>query len=477
MAQRTGLGSGEAAALAIALVLGLRAAPGRAQGAELRPLERPAAPAPAPQPDRFELVAESHTYLQLFQRALLPGANGAIVTTDTAAPLTEYLSARADAIDAPWQKDGLDLQFAAWGQLWPTSSDYERPFDGDVQSANVRLRLGNVWLRLGRQQEAGGAARFSRFDGAGLGAQLGRGTFLTAYGGAVVLPRWNARTGYHHLGKAESDLTSYEDVDLDRTQHWLAGAKLAYRDENYGGTLSFHEQHATGGVAHRNLGLDVGGRLAKPAWLGAKALYEVDGQRWAEVRGWLDLDPHELVHASIEGLRTEPSAFLSRQSVLSVFSTSGYEELGGFVSVDALTWLRLEGSGFLEFYDEGEPGARGEAAARFALSKRGGAFTRFSYQRVIIGENGYQALRASLAGPLLRRLAGTLEAYAYFYDEPIQGYSESAVFAGTLSYEALDNLSLLWGASLARSPYASLDAQTMLRASFTFDAKPRERAW
>jgi hypothetical protein len=465
-----------ASALALALGLSLVAAPAHAQQAEVRPLERLPSDVPPPV-DRFELVAESQTYLQLFQRALQPGANGAIVTTDTAAPLTEYLSARADAIDAPWQKDGVDLQFAAWGQLWPTSSDYERPFDGDVQSANVRLRLGDVSLRLGRQQEAGGAARFARFDGAALGARIARGLDFSAYGGAAVLPRWNNRPGYHQLGKAEDDLVQYGEHDLDRTEHWLAGAKLAYREEGYTGALSFHEQHESGGVSHRTLGLDLGGQLAKPAWLGAKALFEVEGQRWAELRAWLDLEPHPLVHASIEGLRIEPGAFLSRQSVLSVFSTSGYEEVGTFVSVDARTWLRLEGSGFLEFYDEGRPGARGEAAARFAWSKRSPGFARLGYTRVMIGENGYNALRASVSSPLVRRLAGTLEAYAYFYDQPIQGYSTSSVYAGTLSYQALDQLSLLWGASLARSPYASLDAQTLLRASYTFDAKPRERAW
>jgi len=35
----------------------------------------------------------------------------------------------------------------------------------------------------------------------------------------------------------------------------------------------------------------------------------------------------------------------------------------------------------------------------------------------------------------------------------------------------------MWTASLAQSPYAALDAQTMLRATYQFDApsKPRQR--
>jgi hypothetical protein len=47
--------------------------------------------------------------------------------------------------------------------------------------------------------------------------------------------------------------------------------------------------------------------------------------------------------------------------------------------------------------------------------------------------------------------------------------------AGTLSYRVWAPFEVLWSGSLARSPYAELDAQTMLRASYRFDAFPRAR--
>jgi hypothetical protein len=43
------------------------------------------------------------------------------------------------------------------------------------------------------------------------------------------------------------------------------------------------------------------------------------------------------------------------------------------------------------------------------------------------------------------------------------------VYAATLAYRALDSLELLWGGSVAHSPYAALDAQTLVRASWDFD--------
>jgi hypothetical protein len=98
---------------------------------------------------------------------------------------------------------------------------------------------------------------------------------------------------------------------------------------------------------------------------------------------------------------------------------------------------------------------------------------RLSYTRVAAPGNGYHSLRTSLSRRLPRHLTGTLEAYGYFYDNPIRSYDTSYVYAGTLSYDAGTRLSLLWGASVMRSPYASLDAQTLVRASYAFDFPAR----
>ena len=93
-------------------------------------------------PDRFSVSAHSETYVQLYRRALVPGQNGQVVPTEQAVPIHEYLFANARDVDTPWQKDSIGLEFAAWGRIWPTDSSIERPFDGDVQTANIRLEAG-----------------------------------------------------------------------------------------------------------------------------------------------------------------------------------------------------------------------------------------------------------------------------------------------------------------------------------------------
>ena len=421
--------------------------------------------------DRYSLSVKSETYLQFFQRALLPGPNGALVSDETALPLSEYVFADARDIDSPWHDDSIDVEVAAWGRLWPTSSNLEPLFDGDVQTASLRYHAGPAWVRLGRQQVVGGAARFARFDGVTLGATQALGLFAEGYAGLSVLPRWNQRPGYHHLGALEDDLLRESDDTLDRSSHWLAGGRLGYAIPRVHGSLSFHRQDAEG-LEQQNLGADVGAQPLDELALGASALLELDSQRFADVRLFVDATPVRMLDLGASFSRAEPALLLSRQSVLSVFTTDGYEELGGTFVLRALEFLRFEGNGYLQFYAGTGPGARGELAARLASGRAYPMFVRVAYARVIAPENGYQSVRVSFSKKLSREIGSTLEAYGYFYDESVLGYRASSVYAGTLSYQVSDPFQLLWGASVAHSPYAALDAQTLLRASYQFDQPP-----
>ena len=425
--------------------------------------------------DRFELAARSETYLQFFQRALLPGPNGAIVEEETALPIHEYLFVNARGADTPWDEDSVDLEFGAWGRLWPTSSSYERPFDGDVQTASVRYDGGPAWVRLGRQQVSGGAARFARFDGAIVGARDSLGFFAEGYGGYGVLPRWNGQPGYHHLGSAEGEILKDTGPPEERGTNWLAGGRVGYTIPRFSGSLSFHEQHETGGLAQRGLGLDLGAQPVNSTSLGARALFELDSLRFANVRAWGDITPVRPLDIGVEFGRVEPALLLSRQSVLSVFTTDGYEEVGGTFALRPARWLRFEGNGYVQGYDGTGPGARGELATRFATGRLLPLVARVAYARVIAPENGYHSVRLSLSREFSRHLGGTLEAYGYFYDEAIRGYETSSVYAATLTCRWLDPLELLWGGSLASSPYAAFDAQTLLRAVYHFDTPSARR--
>ena len=437
----------------------------------------PPASSPAPaQTDRFELSARSETYAALFRRALSPGPAGSLVETSTALPLSQYVFLGARNLDTSWRKDSVDLELAAWTRFWPTSSTHEQPVEGDVQTASVTYRQDGALVRFGRQQFVGGAARFTRFDGALLGMDLGAGFSAQAYGGLTVLPRWDSRPGYHHLGSGADALLRDPEAyqQPDRSGHWLAGGRLGFSSPRFSASGSFHEQRRHGELSHRNLGLDARANIDDLLVFSGSAILDADSRRLADSRLWADLRPWEPLGLSIEYLHTHPALWLSRQSVLSVFTTDRFDEIGTMATLRALKGLTLEGSGFLTLYDDNRPGARSEGTVRWLADAR--TVLRVSYVRLLAPSNGYHSLRTSLSRHLPWQTSATLEAYAYFYDHLLLGYRSSSVYAGTLAYEPGISWRFLWGASLARTPYAALDAQTLLRVVYDFGYSNRAGA-
>lgn len=425
--------------------------------------------------DRYEIWAQSETHLQLFRRALLPGPNGAIVSRQTVAPLHQYIRVNARHVDIGSHEDSLDVELAAWGRLWLGEREDEPAVDGDVQIANARYLHGPLSLRIGRQVVAGGAARYARFDGAAVEAEIGDVASALAYGGFTVLPRWDARHGYAYLGAAaDSDLRHPEVLAaLDRESHWLAGGRLGFSPvASARAGVSFHEQRALHGLARRNLGVDARAELG-PASLAGSAVMELSERELADARVWVDAALTRALDASIEYLHMEPSLFLSRQSVLSVFGSDGYHEVGGTLIARASEGLTFDAGAWAELYDDDEPGARAELSTKTALGPNRRTLLMLTYGRLEAPDNGYHSLRASAARRFDAQLSATLEAYYYWYDEAIRGYRSSSVYAATMTYQATEDLGLLWGASLARSAYASHDAQTQVRLTYAFDFTSR----
>jgi hypothetical protein len=425
-----------------------------------------------PETDRYSLWVHGETHAELFRRALLPGAYGAIATTETLLPVYEYVELAARDLNIAKRRTGVDMELGAWwrGELGATSS--ERPTDGDVQTANVGYHHGPLCLRLGRQHVAGGAARFARFDGLATDVELGSGFEARVYAGLTVLPRWNQRPGFTYLGAAADSSLKDPAVSSgtrERGDYWLGGARLGWTARNVRAGLSLHEQHEAGGVSRRTLTLDSSLELSRTLAAGASASAELSAERISEARAWLDAAPAPELDLALEWLHTEPALFLSRQSVLSVFSAADYDEGGARAVLRASGQISVEGGAWAELYSGSRPGARAECSLRVLANRARTTLIRLTYARVLTPDNGYHSLRSALTERLLNRLSGTLEAYAYFYDRAIHAYRASTVYSGTLEYRPSGALSVLLGASLLRSPFANLDAQTQVRLAYDFD--------
>lgn len=420
--------------------------------------------------DRFTVSARSQSYVQLFRRALLPGPGGALIESETLAPFYEYVSVRAKRLDLPWSVDSADIEMAGWVRGLPIGGRLDPEVDGDVQTAFVTLRHRSLEARFGRQQVVGGAARFTRFDGLLVGVDSAAGLSGRAYAGFAVLPRWNERPYYLHLGSAADSLVRDASVtdELQRQRYWLGGAALAYRARAFDVSTSFHEQREDDVLARRSLGLDAHARLSSIVSVGGSGVLDVDSARMADGRAWLDLAGAAPLSLTFEYLHTEPALWLSRQSVLSVFSTSRFDEAGGAAALRFGRGSALEAAAFATLYDDHRPGARTDTTLRLSVGSRTGV--RLGYRRVLAADNGYHAVRASLQQRLTSSLVGVLDSYQYLYDRDVAGYGASSVYAGSVTYASSESWSLLWGASLSRTPYAALEAQTLARLELTWDA-------
>lgn len=428
--------------------------------------------------DEYVLTLHGETHAQLFRRAPLPGPAGALVASESTLPIQQTVLIRADDLDTAFDRDSVDIELGAWAAVVPIGARADRPGDGDVQTAWISYRRGPVSLRLGRQHVAGGAARYSRFDGADLEGNLGSGFTAVAYGGTTVLPRWNARPGYHVLGGDAIDLLD-EPGALSRpgrSGHWLAGGRVEWLYGGYAANVSFHEQHEMTGLSRRTAGADGRAELGADTRAGGHVLFELDAGRASDARLWVGAVPADTLDVEGELRHVEPALLLSRQSVLSVFSTEGYDEAGVLASWRALPRLTVDGAAYVYLYGEGRPGGRSEIGGRVTAGRERRTVVRLNHTRLQGPGGGYHALRAALSLPLTWTLTGTLDSYAYLYDELIRGYRTSTLHVATVSHSVRRGIDAMAFASAARSPYAALDAQIGLRLSMDFDLTRRMRA-
>jgi hypothetical protein len=413
--------------------------------------------------DRFDLDVRTATYLRFFQRALLPGPAGAQVTTDTLVPVYQYASLRATDLDTRWGKDALDVEVSAWGGATMGDASAERRVDGDLTVANVRHRFGPGYVRIGRQIIVGGAARFAPFDGVSAGAETSFGLGADAYAGFTVLPLWSQRPGYAQLGSAADTLLRSPDTIAppSRAGTWLAGARGYYVLGSRGSVgVGLHEQRENSDLAHRNVGVDVRMTPADPVTIGVQGVVDGDHWRLADGRAWVDVYPIEKLSLSAQYLRADPALFLSRQSVLGVFATDSFDEIGGSATVKPNRQLALGGDLFTQRFASGDRGARANLHGRVT---RGPVTVQLVAGRVADVVTGYWSERASIRWTALTAVALTLEQYVYLYDHTIRGISVSTVEAATAEWQANRSLRLLLSGSVVRSPYAALDTQALVR--------------
>jgi len=431
----------------------------------------------------YRVSVSSKTYVRLFQRRFLSGTAIA-PEEETLVPIYEYASLRVDDMDAPWQKRGISMRLSAWGMLDTMDVTDGNRLSGDLTAANVRSDFGPGYVTLGRQVATGAAARFTRFDGITTGLRLQSGFAVDAYTGFAVKPRFGSRPEYVLLGsRADSMLRNPGALpSVSESQYWVGGGRLSYASYEKGSIgASIHDERDRGEAGRRWAALDASLHPASFVTLGGQTALDMrtfdnSKPRLADARAFADLRILRPLNATLDFMRTDPSAFLSGRSVLSVFSLDTFTEAGGELSWRALRELTLAASAHHQWFADDTSGNRFGGAVRGTFGPARALTTQVRYQRVTEPVSGYHSVRGSVAYQLPLPVVVTAEVYQYYYDNAIRDVKSSTVGSGTVEYAKPGTpWRLMLGGFVARTPYATLDTQGIARLSYDFEVPSSRR--
>ena len=429
----------------------------------------------------YRVSISSKTYVRMFQRKFL---SGGLVSPEeeTLVPIYEYASLRIDDVDSPWQKRGVSMRLSAWGMLDTMDVGDGNRVSGDLTAANVRSEVGPAYVTLGRQVAAGAAARFTRFDGVTTGIRLQNGIAADAYTGFVVKPRFGSRPEYVLLGSGADSLLRNPTAlpSVSESQYWTGGGRLSYSSFNKGSIgASIHDERDRGETGRRWAALDASLHPVSFLSLGGQTAldmrtFENSKPRLADARAFADVEILRPLNATFDFMRTDPSAFLSGRSVLSVFSLDTFTEAGGELSWRAIRQLTLAASAHHQWFADDTAGNRFGGAVRGTFGH--GLTAQARYQRVTEPVSGYHSVRGSIAYQLPIPVVVTAEVYQYLYDHAIRDVSSSTVGSSTIEYAKPGTpWRLMLGGFVARTPYASMDAQGVARLSYDFEMPASRR--
>lgn len=424
--------------------------------------------------DIVAVEAHNSTYIPLFRRALLPGPAGSIVNPETVLPVYDYVMIRVLDADMPWAKNSLDMELSLWGSgALVGTSEPNRTFDGDVTVANATQRFGLNYVKLGRQYVTEGAARFAHLDGVSTGFRSKFGLALSGYAGMTVLPRWDQRPSYLHIGTVGDTLITSTDQlpRSNRSGNWMMGARMGYSANRLGEVgVSVHEQREDGALGRRDAALDLHFFPTQAVDASGRALVDLDSRGLADAFLGISLHPAHDWDIAAEYRRMIPTLLMSRQSVLSVFAVDRFDEAGGEVRYHVSPRVLLFGGSFVEWLEAEGVGFRARGGTKLYPDRAHRLMVQLAYTRVVEPQNGYHSTRLSTVYRVSAPITFTAEQYTYFYDRAIRGMNTSSVHVATISWRWLTAWETLLAGSVFRSPYAATDAQAMLKLAYTFGA-------
>ncbi|HET9553645.1 MAG TPA: hypothetical protein VFP50_11820 [Anaeromyxobacteraceae bacterium] len=302
---------------------------------------------------RADVIEASSTTLFTAGQQTRGGAPGAKPDLATVTPLYEIVNVSARQVRNPLFQD-LEFVLSGWGAYdlgdvrWDAGTTGHGT--GDLQTGYVRGQLFDraVALRAGRAFVTAGAGRMLQLDGGDLLMRLPGGVSVAAFAGSPVSQRFTTRDGLKSWNPAGGDLAYGGRVG------WSIGFPGAYgRGLDVGASAVVVEK--SGDPVRQDAGLDLRLKPLAAVVFTANGTYSIYAGKVAEgaVGVLWDATKHLFVNADFRYAR--PDLFLSRASILSVFTDTDRKEIGGGVRYH-LTEALLVGADYHALLEPGEEG-------------------------------------------------------------------------------------------------------------------------
>jgi hypothetical protein len=401
-------------------------------------------------------------------RGGLPGQTPDVVNV---MPVVEVITVAARGLRNP-VFDNLDVVVSTWGAFdlqdrrWDAGTSGN--LTGDVVTGYVRGQLFSrrLTFRAGRENVAVGAGRVASIDGGDVELRLPLGIGLTAYAGAPVAQRfstrgaatsWNAFGGdFAYGGRASLAL----QLPLPFLRSIEAGGSVAFVDD---GSQS----------VRRDAGVDARIRLFGDLAINGWALWALEDERIAEVAAVATWHPARPLFLTADYRHSAPDLMLPRTSILSVFTDTTRDEIGG-----GFRWeITRSIEGGVDYHALLEPGESGTELGHQASAR--GDYTdgpvraggEVSYLKG--ADNGYVGARFYLRREIARFFAAG-DVLAYVFDQAINAQDYAATVGGTLGYK----LGKSWTASVSGrggvTPFMEQQFDVMAKLTYNQTYRVRE---
>jgi hypothetical protein len=424
---------------------------------------------------RADTVEVSSTTLLTVGEQTRGGLTGQTPDLETVAPLFEILNVSAHGVTNPLAKD-LQLVVSTWGSYeladrrWDNGTGSN--LTGDVTTAYAAGRLfGDVLtLRVGRAHVMTGVARMVQLDGgeAIVTVPVGAlGLRLSGYGGVPVSQRFATRSGIRSWNPMAGDLAYGGRASVS---YALAGGASG-RGIDAGVSINMVEDD--GDPVREEAGVDVrfqpNGKI-NVFGLGAYSLYD---ERFSEATVALSWAAAHKLHVTTDWRYTAPDLFLSRNSILSVFSAERRNDFGGGVRYELGRGLDV-GADYHLAVEPGEDDDYFGHAAEVGLEWRRGA-TSAGAEIVYLDalENGYTGGRI-FGKQELGRIFLTADVLTHFFREEVNGEDLAVTGALTAGMKLARGFSAVVSGRAGMTPFLEQTFDVMAKLAYNQTYRIRE---